>query len=146
MERSYRIDPAHPMRRIYAIMLDFGILIPMFIGLNLVTQGHIAHQNAAAQDIMLYFAYFVFPTGIWGGTPGKIVAGIIVVNEDGRIPGVATAIGREMAFKAVSSIIFVLGLLWILFDTNRRGWHDHMAGTFVVKKLVDMPASGSDDG
>ena len=122
------------MRRLYAFMLDAGVLLPIFFILNIFTQGHIASADSAPQDILVFFAYFVGPTGIWGRTPGKMLAGIIVVDEDGRTPGIATAIGREMAFKAVSAIIFGLGLLWIVIDPARRGWHDRMAGTFVLRK------------
>ncbi len=33
----------------------------------------------------------------------------------------------------VSSIVIWLGFLWILFDANKQGWHDKIAGTYVVK-------------
>jgi uncharacterized RDD family membrane protein YckC len=36
----------------------------------------------------------------------------------------------------VNSIIFgiPIGFIWAAFDKNKQGWHDKMAGTYVVKK------------
>ncbi|MBI5649101.1 MAG: RDD family protein [Chloroflexi bacterium] len=32
-----------------------------------------------------------------------------------------------------SGFVFALGFIWILFDTDKQGWHDKIAGTYVVK-------------
>ena len=60
------------------------------------------------------------------------MAGIVVVDEEGRTPGVAVAIPREVVGKVVSYVSFGLGIAWIVFHPKRRGWHDSIAGTYVV--------------
>jgi uncharacterized RDD family membrane protein YckC len=33
----------------------------------------------------------------------------------------------------ISGIVIWVGFLWILFDANKQGRHDKIAGTYVVK-------------
>ena len=63
-----------------------------------------------------------------------MVAGIIVVDEEGHVPGVAVAIPREMVGRLVASAALGLGLAWISLDRKHQGWHDKIAGTYVVMK------------
>ena len=129
---TYAINPAGPITRLYAWIIDVGLLILVLAMLNTATRGRVASPEAAPQDILIILAYFIIPTGLWGRTVGKWVAGIVVVDQDGRIPGVAVAIPREIVGKVVSYAAFALGFAWILFDAKRRGWHDSIAGTYVV--------------
>jgi uncharacterized RDD family membrane protein YckC len=32
----------------------------------------------------------------------------------------------------INSFIFMLGWIWAIFDSNKQGWHDKLAGTYVV--------------
>lgn len=78
---------------------------------------------------LLYFPFF-WARG--GQTPGMMVAGIRVVNDrDGSRIGWGAAILRLIGFW-VSTAVFYLGLVWILVDSRRRGWHDLIAGTCVI--------------
>jgi uncharacterized RDD family membrane protein YckC len=43
-----------------------------------------------------------------------------------------------MIGKLVSYLAFGIGILWLIFDPKRQGWHDKIAGTYVV----DNPYSG----
>ena len=88
--------------------------------------------DAAPQDIAIILAYFIVPTGFFGRTAGKWVAGLRVVDAQGRVPGVAVAIPREVVGRWVAILAFTLGLAWIVFDKQRQGWHDKIAGTFVI--------------
>jgi uncharacterized RDD family membrane protein YckC len=36
--------------------------------------------------------------------------------------------------KFVSTIFILLGYLWIGRDRQKRGWHDHIASTYVIRK------------
>jgi uncharacterized RDD family membrane protein YckC len=31
--------------------------------------------------------------------------------------------------------VFYLGFLWVFVDGRRRGWHDLIAGTVVIKRI-----------
>lgn len=77
-------------------------------------------------------AYYVAFTGLRGQTPGKMALGIKVVRDDGRAPGLAFAALREIVGKAVSSVVVLLGFLWVAWDRRKQGWHDKIARTSVV--------------
>lgn len=128
----YPMNFAGPLRRLYAFTIDLGIIFLVIYTVAPVSGTAMFHPDAAAQDLIFFFGYFVVPTIIWGRTPGKWVAGIVVVDSDGRTPGPA-AIPREMIGKFVSIIAGTLGLVWLVFDPKRQGWHDKIAGTFVVE-------------
>jgi uncharacterized RDD family membrane protein YckC len=34
----------------------------------------------------------------------------------------------------ISIIPFALGLIWAAFDIRKQGWHDKIAGTYVVRE------------
>lgn len=84
--------------------------------------------------IVLNPLYFVFATSRWGGTLGKLITGIEVVDERGRRISFTRAFYRNYVGYAVSSIFFYLGFIWVAIDKERRGWHDMIANTFVVVK------------
>ena len=77
--------------------------------------------------------YYVIPMGLKGQTLGKVAIGIMVVNERGEPPGITKAIIREILGKGVSEIAIFLPYVWIGLDKNKRGWHDHIANTHVVR-------------
>ena len=128
---------AGPLRRLYAFTIDLGLIFLVIFTVAPVSGDAMFSAEAAPQDLVFFFGYFVIPTTIWGRTPGKWVAGIVVVSSDGRTPGPA-AIPREMIGRFVAAIALGLGLAWMVFDPKRQGWHDKIAGTFVV----DNPYSG----
>lgn len=133
----YPMNLAGPLRRLYAFIIDLGLIFMVIYTVAPVAGGAMFSKEAAAPDLLFFFGYFVIPTTIWGRTPGKWVAGIVVVDSDGRTPGPA-AIPREMIGKFVSYIAGTIGIVWLVFDPKRQGWHDKIAGTYVV----DNPYSG----
>ena len=38
----------------------------------------------------------------------------------------------------ISTVVLFIGLIWVAFDSRKRGWHDLMAGTVVIRK-PDVP-------
>ena len=76
--------------------------------------------------------YWLF-TGLKGQTPGKMAVGIKVVNARGENPGLGIAALREILGRFISGAVFCLGYLWIAIDKEKRGWHDSIASTHVVK-------------
>jgi uncharacterized RDD family membrane protein YckC len=68
-----------------------------------------------------------------GQTWGKRIVGVTVIRKDnGDVPGLGRAVGRELFAMVISSSIFYLGFLWMLWDRDRQTWHDKVAGTIVV--------------
>jgi uncharacterized RDD family membrane protein YckC len=65
-----------------------------------------------------------------GQTVGKWIMGVRVVRTNGQGVTFWVALRRQIGYF-ISAILF-LGFIWILFDNRRQGFHDRLAGTFVV--------------
>ena len=85
-------------------------------------------------QMVLGYGYFIYFIGKNGQTWGKKWVGIKVVNIETNLPpGYLNAFLREIIFKLISSIVFMLGYLWMLKDEKKQTWHDKLAHTVVVK-------------
>ena len=81
---------------------------------------------------LMMMAYFVIcETSSWQGTLGKHLLGMKVVTEKYQKLTVADAILRYLS-KYLSTFVFLLGYIWIMFDPKKQGWHDKLAGTYVI--------------
>jgi len=78
-----------------------------------------------------YFTYFWSAAGK-GQTIGSRALKIRVVKTDGSYLDYVGAFLRFVGF-VISCLVFLLGLLWAAFDAQKQGWHDKIAGTYVVK-------------
>ncbi len=56
----------------------------------------------------------------------------VVRDREGGPLSWGTAILRMIGYW-VSGAVFYLGYIWIFIDKWKRGWHDLIAGTVVVK-------------
>jgi uncharacterized RDD family membrane protein YckC len=81
----------------------------------------------------VWILYWWLFTGLRGQTLGKMAVGIKVVDEKGNKPGLRRAAFREILGKIVSAIVIYFGFLWIIRDGQKQGWHDKIAGTYVVR-------------
>jgi uncharacterized RDD family membrane protein YckC len=81
-------------------------------------------------NICFYWGYFLVFWVLSGQTPGKALMGVRIVRTDGERLNLGKAIIRVIGYW-ISSILF-LGYLWVLIDRRRQGFHDKIAGTFVV--------------
>jgi uncharacterized RDD family membrane protein YckC len=76
--------------------------------------------------------YYVTYWSKSGQTLGKSMLGIKVVDQAGSPPSTGKAILRFVGYL-ISAVVFSLGFVWIAFDQKRQGWHDKIAGTYVVE-------------
>lgn len=77
---------------------------------------------------------YTFIFWVWiSATPGKYICGIKIIEADGKKLSWQKAILRLVGYL-VSSLGLLLGFLWIGFNQKKRGWHDMIAGTYVVKR------------
>ena len=67
-----------------------------------------------------------------GTTIGGIVCNLQVVRLDGRELNWDTAVVRALGCF-LSLVVAFLGFIWIIFDEQKQGWHDKIAGTVVVR-------------
>jgi uncharacterized RDD family membrane protein YckC len=63
---------------------------------------------------------------------GKMAMGLRVVTSDGQRLSFMNATGRYFA-KFISTLIFCIGFIMIAFTDRKRGLHDIIAGTLVIK-------------
>lgn len=67
-------------------------------------------------------------------TPGKIILGLSIVDaKTGGKPSSGKLLLRYLAYYA-SAIPLCIGFVVIGSDPRKQGWHDKIAGTFVLKK------------
>ena len=77
--------------------------------------------------------YLTLTLAVWNGyTPGKRLFGIRVVRLDGRRVGLWTAFERFGGYAA-GLVTGLIGFAQILWDPNRQGVEDKVAGTAVVR-------------
>ena len=67
-----------------------------------------------------------------GQTPGQRLLKIGVVDHHGKTPSLLAVVIRVLA-QAVALAPAALGWIWLAIDREKRGWHDHLARTWVVK-------------
>ena len=115
--------------RFLASLIDSVILFIVALILGAITAGASAYIQ-----LIINILYYVLFTGLRGQTPGKMVVGIQVLTREGEVPGIGRAILREVIGKFVSGIVLLLGYIWVAFDPNKQGWHDKIAGTYVIRR------------
>jgi uncharacterized RDD family membrane protein YckC len=77
--------------------------------------------------------YATFFVGKFAATPGKMACGIKVIVSDGSRVSYWRAFGRYFA-KMLSSLTLGIGFIMIAFDSKKRGLHDYICNTRVVRK------------
>jgi uncharacterized RDD family membrane protein YckC len=87
--------------------------------------------NASAQLLVIGFFMVGFQI-TYATTPGKWLLGLKVVRHDSDAPvGPWRYIVRFFAY-CVACLPLMLGMFWAMFNKERRGWHDYIAGTMVI--------------
>ena len=84
----------------------------------------------------LYTIYGMLMTAWRGQTLGKMLLHVQVVDANGNLPPWPRVILRELLRGVISIALFPLGLLylWVASDGRKRGLHDYIAGSYVVRK------------
>jgi len=83
-------------------------------------------------QIALAATYEGLFVGKLGATPGKMVIGVKVVRPDGSPVSLGRAFGRYFA-KLLSAMTLLIGYIMVGFDSQKRGLHDMICDTRVVK-------------
>lgn len=77
--------------------------------------------------------YYGVVQALLSGSPGKLIVGLRLVQADLTPVSIRQSVSRYF-LRVLSVIPMGLGILWLLWDERKRTWHDHLAGTIVVKK------------
>lgn len=146
-EESEGIKTGHyagPVTRFLAFLIDISVIT---LGLTLMVAGFVFVVGLFVPDfelpgtsglvygialIVWGFLYFWSSWAIFGKTVGMAVLGLRVISDNGD-PNMR---GRQPLVRTIvypfSFIFLFLGLLGVLFNRERKGWHDHAAKTTVV--------------
>ncbi len=92
----------------------------------------LAGGAALAAGLLTSVAYRVLCWGQGGQTPGMMLLGLRVVGQDEKEIGYSRAFLRWAAY-VLGLLPLGLGVLVILFQPRRRGLHDILAGTCVIR-------------
>ncbi|MGZ5906901.1 MAG: RDD family protein [Reyranella sp.] len=126
--------------RVVAYIID-GILLTIvcgvvdrLLGINILATDW-DHYDPLANVISLVIGWLYFAlleSSERGAIVGKMVMGLRVVTSDGQRLSFMNATGRYFA-KILSAIILCIGFIMVAFTDKKRGLHDIIAGTLVIK-------------
>ena len=85
-----------------------------------------------AIGVMLQLAYQAFFLGRFGATPGKMALHLRVVTPEGGPITYRRGAGRALA-EFVNTFTLFIGYLMVAFDERKRGLHDRLASTRVIR-------------
>lgn len=131
---------ASPWLRLAAALLDacIGLLLWFAVAFALYPLIEFGVPEALGTIIYLITAFVLLPAypivaeGRLGQTYGKHIVGVRVVSQEtGQPIGLLRAFGRIIV-RVVGAYAFGLGLLWMLWDKQRQGWHDKVASDVVI--------------
>ena len=116
----------------------FGGRIPRWreIGVDYVVELIVTRSPLVVGGLILCLIigtlYFTLFQAARGQTVGQHLLGLYVITKSGTRPDLLCALARTGA-AALGWLLCGLGLLWIGFDREKRGLHDWLAGTYVVR-------------
>jgi uncharacterized RDD family membrane protein YckC len=129
-----RAKLASPRRRLVAQFIDCLLPGAASGSVHFTVSGFgLPLNNWVAGALMLAWGVWSISLFSNGMTPGKWFMGIYVIDHEGDPAGLFRMLVREWLAKPISGLVFGLGFLWILIDRDNQGWHDQLAGTYVVR-------------
>lgn len=133
--------------RVWASLIDTFIIFVVTSPLLLMVYGRNYYSlSGFSQGPADFIVSYLIPAAVvivfWttrNATPGKMAISAKIVDAfTGDAPSLGQYIGRYLGYF-LSTIPLGLGLLWVGFDRKKRGWHDMLAGTVVVRSKDRRP-------
>jgi uncharacterized RDD family membrane protein YckC len=138
--------------RFAAYLIDSAILmVPIFVVLAISVPAMIGSAQAGQADpssawvallpalgaLLTAVLSIAYPLYFWtsrGATPGKSLLGLKIVTTEGDSPiGIKSAVLRLIGYM-INGFIFGIGFLLIALSEDKRGLHDRIAETTVVRR------------
>jgi len=130
------------------LLVAFGTIIPLpmlmdtfnrlFPGIGLSIQNFLGILSLSVISLLFYILYNLFFWALTGQTPGKALIGLRIVGVNGQrvhpLRGMLRLVGYFLGLISLG-----LGFLWILVSNRRQGWHDNIAGTYVIYTWAARP-------
>ena len=120
--------------RVVAFIIDSVILAVI----NAVVAAILSSSTTGRTGIqtllgIIYFSYFWSASSPWPGqTVGDKLLNLRVIKTDGSDISIVQAFIRYVGL-VISFLVILIGVIWVAFDPNKQGWHDKIAGTYVIK-------------
>lgn len=116
------------------MLLDFVWMGGVIFALSLVARGAAAQLALSVVIAGLGVLVPVVGWARWGATPGKAILGLSVCTLDGTAGiGLGRAIVRWLGYL-LSLLVAGIGFLMVGLTAEKRGLHDHLAGTYVGRR------------
>jgi len=109
--------------------------------LELLLEGGSFVHSLLAMELAIVLLYGFLFTATTGATPGLRLLRLKVINVYGDAPEWWRVLLRCLGFLC-GGLLLGLGLLWIGFDREKRGLHDWLAGTYVIRNDPDRMKRG----
>ena len=128
--------------RVGATFIDVFLLSIILLPLTMMVYGDLTWKReglilGSADFLINYVLPFVATILFWlykSATPGKMALNMKVVDVDtGEKLSVGQSIGRYFAYIPAMAILMI-GIIWVVFDKRKQGWHDKLAKTVVIRK------------
>lgn len=115
------------------ILMFAVIILAGFFGAISESLGSVVSLIGLLGSWAVLFISAVMGEGRLGESYGKHLIGVRVVSTRTSQPiGSPAAFGRNI-IRGIGINAFLLGVLWILWDPQRQGWHDKVVDSVVVK-------------
>lgn len=116
------------------IVVIVGPLMYLFYGDSYLDSGDLI---LGGMDLLLnYLLPIIAVIAFWilkSATPGKMMIKAIIVDANTGMPPTSSQyIIRYFAY-IISIIPLGLGLMWVIWDNRKQGWHDKLARTVVIR-------------
>jgi len=119
------------IRTIAYLMDAIGVGIVSSVISSMLSRDPTASSSLNLLLGLAYFAYFWSAQG-GGQTLGMRVFNLKVIRTDGSALTLTQALIRYVGLF-VSFVCLAIGVIWVAFDADKQGWHDKIAGTYVVR-------------
>ena len=103
----------------------------LFVGAVASNDSQIPAESAGMLTVAFLVFYHILAWTAFSATPGKMMLKLQIVDRNGWRIGIVQSIGRLVGY-GISTLFVGLGFVWIFVSRFGRGWHDHIAGTYVV--------------
>lgn len=114
--------------RVLALLIDSLVLIiPAY-----VLQRTLGPAGGLFAWVIDWFYFAVLESSGSQATVGKMACGLVVTDTDGNRISFGRATGRYFA-KILSTLILFIGFAMVGWTRQKRGLHDFIAGTLVVR-------------
>ena len=133
--------------RAMALLIDLCIFCLFFFPVAFLLKGvwlmgpgdhlWVIFDPVCAVYLFVMICYYVFLEAYLGGTIGKIILGIRIVNEDGKVPGLKASLIRNLGRMIDGILIHLVGMIIALSNKKRQRFGDKWARTYVIRTVKE---------